>query len=234
MISVIIPTLNEAEHIRDLLGDLAPMREHGHEIILVDGGSSDATRELAANSVDLILQVAPGRARQMNAGAEQAVGDFLWFLHADCRVPHLAWEAVLASRRHWGRFDVQLSGQDIRLRLVERMMNLRSRVSGIATGDQGIFVRPTTFNSVGGFPDIPLMEDIALSKRLRKRAVPDCLKTGLITSSRRWENKGVLRTILLMWFLRFAYFIGVSPKRLAGIYYSKRRDNSTDGVEKQC
>lgn len=218
MISIIIPTLNEATRILPLLQDLTPLRQEGHEIILVDGGSTDATLALASPLVDLVIQTPPGRALQMNRGAEQAVGDMLWFLHADTRVPAEAGAKLLACRRGWGRFDIRLSGQNWRFRVIERMMNLRSRLTGIATGDQGIFIRLRLFNEIGGYPEIPLMEDIALSKRLRKRSVPDCLNVRLTTASRRWERQGIVRTILLMWWLRLAYFLGVNPQRLAKQY----------------
>ncbi len=234
-LSIIIPTLNEGEHIGALLADLAPLRAAGAELILVDGGSSDATLARAANGVDRILQAPRGRAAQMNAGVQAAAGELLWFLHADTRVPaeavsalQQAWArgacqtpgARRRSRRacFWGRFDVRLSGRHPLLRLVERGMNLRSRLSGIATGDQGLFVAREAFVAVGGFPPLALMEDIALSMALRRLARPVCLRERLLTSSRRWETRGVLRTILLMWRLRLAYALGADPEALARQY----------------
>ena len=220
-LSIVIPTLNEAEHIGALLSDLAPLRAAGHEVILVDGGSVDATRALAASGVDQVLESARGRAVQMNAGARVAGGEILWLLHADSRVPPGAAEALLAACEngaHWGRFDVRLSGRHPLLRVVERAMNARSCLTGIATGDQGIFVTRDAFAQVGGLPEIPLMEDIALSKRLRRLAQPACLRPPLTTSSRRWEARGVVRTILLMWRLRLAYALGADPARLARRY----------------
>ncbi|MEA3644277.1 MAG: TIGR04283 family arsenosugar biosynthesis glycosyltransferase [Lamprobacter sp.] len=224
-ISIIIPTLNEADVIGALLGDLAALRAAGHELILVDGGSRDATRTLAEPLVDRLLAAPRGRAAQMNAGAQAATGELLWFLHADSRVPAATAEALLAAARpverpvvRWGRCDVRLSGRHPLLRVIERAMNLRSCMSGIATGDQGLFVSRADFTAVGGFPDIPLMEDIALSRRLRRLARPLCLRTALITSSRRWESRGILRTVMLMWRLRLAYVLGADPARLAGLY----------------
>lgn len=221
-LSIIIPVLNEAERIAATLAPLQPLRAHGHEIIVVDGGSDDGTLESAQAFCDCRLNAPRGRARQMNAGAAAAQGDVLWFLHADT----VASAAAIAALRTaivqpdtlWGRFDVQLSGSQPLLRIVEQMMNLRSRWTGIATGDQGIFVRRDVFERLDGFPDIPLMEDIALSRRLKHTAAPVCLRARLVTSSRRWEQQGVVRTILLMWRLRFAYWLGVAPTRLAAHY----------------
>ena len=222
-VSIIIPTLNEAEHILDTLKDLEDLRRAGHEVIVVDGGSTDDTMKLVAAYADKLISSPKGRARQMNAGAEVANGELLWFLHADTRVPgevvKVLWQ-LSTSETEWGRFNVHLSGKALLLRLVEAMMNLRSCVTGIATGDQGIFVNTELFNTVGRYPDIPLMEDIALSKALKQVSRPVCLKQTLITSSRRWEEQGILRTIFLMWRLRFAYFLGASPEDLARRYYS--------------
>ncbi len=223
MISIIVPTLNEAAQIATTLQALQPLRAAGHEVIVVDGGSTDGTVVLARPLADAIFPSPRGRSRQMNAGAEQAGGDILLFLHADTRLPEDAVPAVLNGLAHtgkaWGRFDVRLSGRHPLLRVVERMMNLRSRLTGIATGDQAMFVRREAFQAVGGFPEIALMEDIACS-RLLKRAcgAPLCLATPVITSSRRWEENGILRTIVFMWRLRLAYFFGVSPERLAQQY----------------
>ncbi|MDV3240072.1 MAG: TIGR04283 family arsenosugar biosynthesis glycosyltransferase [Gammaproteobacteria bacterium] len=219
-ISVVIPALNEADGIAATLQRLRPLRARGHEVLVVDGGSTDPTAARAAGLCDRLLQAPRGRARQMNAGARAAHGDVLWFLHADTVVPADA-DALLLdalARCAWGRFDVRLSGTQPLLRVVESLMNLRSRITGIATGDQGLFVRREAFERVGGFPDIPLMEDIALSRTLRRHGPPACLRARLVTSSRRWERYGVLRTILLMWRLRFDYWRGVPPERLAARY----------------
>ncbi len=220
MISVVIPTLNEAAGIAQMLAPLQSLRQQGGELILVDGGSVDGTVELARPHVDSLLTSEPGRARQMAAGAEVAQGELLWFLHADTTVSVGTERLLLAAMRQgpWGRFDVRLSGEQPLLRVVEWMMNRRSCWSGVATGDQGIFLRRSLYQQVGGIPQVPLMEDIAFSKRLRAVAPPVCVDTTLTTSSRRWEQKGVVRTIVLMWWLRFAYWAGVSPQRLAGWY----------------
>lgn len=221
-ISVVVPTLNESAIIARSLADLAPLRALGHELILVDGGSTDATRDLASPLVDRVLETPRGRARQMSTGARMAAGDWLWFLHADTRAPPAALEALLAACRAptvWGRFDVRLSGPAPALRVIERAMNARSRLTGIATGDQGIFVTRAAYDAVGGFPQIPLMEDIALSRLLRRRHRPLCLRTPLISSSRRWEHRGIGRTVLLMWRLRLAHALGADPRRLVERYY---------------
>lgn len=221
-LSIIVPCLDEGAVIERLLAQLQSLRGEGHEVVVVDGGSRDATRERAAPWVDRLLVCAPGRARQMNLGAQAAQGDMLWFLHADTRLPEGAAQAVIEALQQpaavWGRFDVALSGVHPLLRMVEAMINLRSRLSGIATGDQGIFVRRQAFEAAGGFADIALMEDIALSRRLKRLARPRCLCQRLITSSRRWESRGILRTVLLMWWLRLAYALGASPAWLARRY----------------
>lgn len=220
-LSVIVPTLNEADVIGRTLVALAPMRSRGHEVIVVDGGSRDATLSAVRGFSDQVLSAPAGRARQMNAGAAAAAGDVLWFLHADTRPPADADECirdVVKSGAVWGRFDVQLAGRQRLLRLVERMMNLRSRITGIATGDQGLFVRRDVFEQLGGFPDIELMEDIVLSGSLKRLARPCCIPYAVVTSSRRWENHGILRTIVLMWRLRLAFALGADPAALARRY----------------
>jgi rSAM/selenodomain-associated transferase 2 len=206
--------LNEARGIRAALEALAPLRSRGHEVIVVDGGSSDRTPELAAGLCDRVLSAPRGRAPQMNAGARAASGDVLLFLHADTRLPPRA-EALIPNSSVWGRFDVQIEGRHPLLKVVAWGMNLRSRLTGIATGDQAIFVRRDAFP---GFPEIALMEDVALSKLLKRRAAPACLRARVVTSGRRWEARGVLRTIVLMWRLRLLYFLGASPERLARRY----------------
>lgn len=221
-VSVIVPALNEAGHIRQTLSDLAPVREQGHEVIVVDGGSTDATVSEAGDLADKIIEATRGRASQMNAGAGAARGELLWFLHADTRVPPQAAGALVSAIEAgalWGRFDVRLSGKQRLLRIVERSMNWRSCLTGIATGDQGIFVTRGAFQQVGRYPEIPLMEDIALSKALRRIARPACVGVRLVTSSRRWEEEGVLRTVVLMWRLRLAYATGTSPAQLVRRYY---------------
>ena len=223
MISIIIPTLNEAATITHTLTALQPMREHGHQVLLVDGGSVDNTIALAEPLVDRVLRSSAGRAPQMNAGAAVANGDLLWFVHADTLMPTdtdvLLQNALDKSAKEWGRFDIRLSGNALSLRIIERMMNWRSRLSGIATGDQGIFIYRDTFERIGGFSDMPLMEDIDISRRLKRASgMPLCLSHKLTTSSRRWEKHGVLPTIVLMWRLRLAYWLGASPTDLARQY----------------
>ena len=221
-ISVIIPALNEAASLPLTLAALQGLRQRGHEVILVDGGSSDDTVEVSRSLVDSVLPAARGRAVQMRAGADIARGDVFWFLHADTRAPEHADRLIGAALQdtgiQWGRFDVQLSEQRVSLRVVGNLMNTRSRLSGIATGDQGIFVRRTLYTAVGGFPQQPLMEDIALSRILRRHGRPAIIRQRLHSSPRRWEQHGVTRTILLMWGLRLAYFTGVAPDRLARFY----------------
>ncbi len=220
-VSIVVPTLDERAAIDALLDALEPARVAGHEVILVDGGSGDDTTQRARGRVDRLLQAPRGRASQMNRGAAAAGGDWLWFLHADSGLPNgvlPCLEAIAASRRDWGRFDVRLDDDRPGFRIIERGMNWRSRLTGIATGDQGLFVRRAMFEEVGGFPEIPLMEDIALSRRLRRYQAPECLRLRLITSARRWQRHGVLRTVLLMWGLRLAYFLGADPAWLARRY----------------
>lgn len=223
MISIIIPALDEAGTIQATLERLQIYRQRGHEVLLVDGGSRDETVALANPLVDRLVHSRAGRATQMNRGAREARGDLLWFLHADTLVgtemDNLFLSALDNSRQSWGRFDVRLSGGSPLLRLIGEAMNLRSRLSGIATGDQGIFVRRDTFERAGGFAPIPLMEDVELSRRLKHTVGrPLCLRQKLVTSSRRWESRGILRTILLMWRLRLAFFFGADPARLARHY----------------
>lgn len=220
-LSIIIPVLNELEHLPEVLERLAPLRERGAQLIVVDGGSTDGTAQLARDGVEWV-DSAPGRARQMNAGAARARGQVLLFLHADTRLPALADQqlaaALAAGQRIWGRFDVRIAGRPWMLRVVALMMNWRSRLTGIATGDQAIFVRRDSFEALGGFADQPLMEDIELCARLRRLSPPACLVGPVITSGRRWEERGVWSTIILMWRLRWAYWRGVPVSRIAAAY----------------
>lgn len=220
-ISVIVPVLDEAAVIESNLRSLQPVRAGGGELLLVDGGSRDDTVERARPWVDRVLSASAGRASQMNAGASAAGGDVLWFVHADTRVDSQApaeLRAAIGKGGEWGRFGVRLSGRRPMFRVIAALMNLRSCLSGIATGDQGLFVRRDVFAAVGGYPDIPLMEDIALSRVLRRRCRPCCLPVCLTTSSRRWEEGGTWRTIALMWRLRWAYWRGSDPATLASRY----------------
>jgi rSAM/selenodomain-associated transferase 2 len=221
-LSLIIPTLNEHAGIADTLARVQAMRARGCEVVVADGGSTDATAEIAAPLADGVVTSERGRARQQNAGAAAAAGDVLLFLHADTHLPEDADRLVLggleASGRGWGRFDVRLTGRHRLLRVIERMIGVRSRLSGIATGDQAIFTRREWFERAGGFPEIPLMEDVALSKALKRLGPPLCMRETVTTSSRRWEERGVLRTMLLMWRLRFAFWRGADPSELAERY----------------
>ncbi len=224
-LSIIVPVLNEASAIGQTLLALQPLREAGHEVIVVDGGSRDETLLLSKPYADKIIQSPRGRSHQMNAGSKGASGDVLLFLHGDTFLPSEAHRLIIDGMRgtgcQWGRFDVRLSGEHLLLRIIEFLMNWRSRLSGIATGDQAIFVRHKLFDEIGGYPEIDLMEDIALCKILKKYGRPLCLPQPVLTSSRRWEEKGFARTIFLMWFLRLAYFFHVNPNRLAKLYYPK-------------
>jgi glycosyltransferase involved in cell wall biosynthesis len=240
-LSIVVPTLDEADGIVATLSALAPLRQRGHQVIVVDGGSRDRTVALARDHADTVIEAARGRARQMNAGAAVASGDVLLFLHADTTLPpdadRLVAHALAAGsggrrgsqqgpglgvgRGHgdaWGRFDVRIDGRSPMLAVVAALMNLRSRGSGIATGDQAIFVRRDAFDAVGGFPDQPLMEDVELCRRLRRIGPPACLRARVSTSGRRWEARGVWRTILLMWWLRWRYWRGESADVLARQY----------------
>lgn len=227
-LSIILPVLDEAPNIGDALHALAPLRARGAEIIVVDGGSTDRTPELAEPIADRVITSARGRATQMNAGAALARGDVLMFLHADTRLPQdadrLVIDGLKMSGRAWGRFDVTIDGQHPLLPVVAAAMNLRSRLTGIATGDQTFFMRRTVFGQVRGFPDIPLMEDIAMSRRLKRVSRPLCLRARVHTSGRRWETRGVVRTMVLMWRLRLAYFRGADPQDLARRYGYTLRD----------
>jgi rSAM/selenodomain-associated transferase 2 len=220
-ISIIIPVLDEAARIVERLQALQVLRAQGVELIVADGGSVDGTAALAVPLADRVLAAPRGRAAQMNAGAAASRAPVLLFLHADTILPEAARRAVLAALgdgASWGRFDVAIDGRHPLLRVVEVMMNWRSRLTGIATGDQAIFVRREAFERVGAYADLPLMEDVALSAALKRLAPPACLRETVITSARRWETQGVLRTILLMWWLRAAYCLGADPARLARRY----------------
>lgn len=227
-LSVIVPALDEAAGIVEALTALAPLRARGVEVVVVDGGSRDATVELARPHADRVMEAPRGRSSQMNAGAAVARGDAFLFLHADTVLPHDADRLLLDGLRDrgwlWGRFDVQIEGRNPLLKMVAGFMNWRSLITGIATGDQAMFVTREAFDSVGGFPDIPLMEDVALSKRLKRVGRPLCLVARVVTSGRRFEQRGLLRTILLMGRLRLAYSLGAEPAALARRYGYVPRD----------
>jgi rSAM/selenodomain-associated transferase 2 len=222
MLSIIVPCLDESQGITEALSALAPLRARGAEVIVADGGSRDGTAERARPHADAVITAPRGRASQMNAGAACARGEILLFLHADTRLPDAADALVVdglkRTRRGWGRFDVAIAGRHPLLKVVAFLMNWRSRLTGITTGDHAIFVTRSLYTAAGGYPDIALMEDIELSKRLKRFGPPLCLKHRLTTSGRRWEERGVLRTILLMWRLRLAYWLGADPAKLAVRY----------------
>ena len=227
-LSVVMPVLDEAAGIANALAALAPLRAAGHEVIVADGGSTDGTPALAAAGADRVIAAPRGRARQMNAGAAAARGEVLLFLHADTRLPPGADRLVrqaLAGGAHWGRFDVRIvgdgGGDSTMFPVIAALMNLRSRLSGIATGDQAIFVRRPLFKQLGGYVEQPLMEDVELCRRLKAlpgAGAPACLRERVATSGRRWLSHGVWRTIVLMWRLRWRYWRGASPEQLARLY----------------
>lgn len=220
-VSIILPVLNEAGGIVQVLERLQAFRTQGAEIIVVDGGSTDGTPQLARPLVDCVTTAPRGRGRQMNAGAAGATGGILLFLHADTTLPPAALTAIaeaIGQGARWGRFDVRIEGSIRGLGMVAFMMNWRSRLTGIATGDQAIFVTREAFQQLGGYKEIPLMEDIAFSAAMRKAGPPACLKEKVSTSGRRWEKHGLLRTILLMWWLRLRFHLGASPIDLAREY----------------
>ena len=220
-ISIVMPVLDEAAGIEAALAALNPFRARGAEVIVADGGSKDGTADLARPFADRILAAPRGRGSQMNAGAAVASGDILLFLHADTRLPNnadlLIREGLGNLRRVWGRFDVHIEGGGL-LELISLAMNWRSRLTGIATGDQAIFVTRAAFETAEGFPAIALMEDVALSARLKRLGKPLALHARVTTSSRRWRKHGTLRTMLLMWQLRLRFFLGADPAKLARAY----------------
>jgi rSAM/selenodomain-associated transferase 2 len=222
VVSIIVPAINEAGQIVATLQPLQPLRAAGHEVIVVDGGSTDGTAALAVPLADRVLRSERGRARQMNSGAAAARGQILLFLHADTYLPagadRLILDGLARTGKGWGRFDVRLSGRHPLLVITGPLFSMRSRITGAATGDQAIFVRRDWFEDAGGFPAIPLMEDLALSLALKRRGRPLCMWQRVVTSSRRWEANGIVRTILLMWRLRLAFYLGADPHDLARQY----------------
>ena len=237
-LSIVIPLLNEADNLPKLMGHLAHLNPAPYQVILVDGGSTDNSvaiaKELIESLIDSspsvisgqvidwqIIESAAGRALQMNAGAELAMGDVLLCLHADTQLPNHAIADITSAVRQaaWGRFDVRLDSSAWMLKVVSQMINWRSRLSGIATGDQAIFIKKPLFKQLGGYPQQPLMEDIELCKRLKAIGKPACLRSKVITSARRWQQYGTWRTIGLMWHLRFDYWRGVSADNIKQRYY---------------
>ena len=223
-LTIVVPVLNEAAIIVAALQALAPLRARGAEIIVADGGSRDGTAQLAKPFADRIITVRRGRGVAMNAGAALGTGDALLFLHADTALPDGTDRLIDTALAHraWGRFDLRIAGRHPLLAVIARMINWRSRLTGIATGDQAIFITRGAFQKVGGFADLPLMEDIAISRRLKRLCRPFCIATPAVTSGRRWEHNGVVHTILLMWRLRLSYYLGVEPALLAELYDAPR------------
>lgn len=221
-LAIIVPVLNEATVLPALLERLMPLRCARTEVVVVDGGSTDDSVALARQQGFRVIPAPTGRARQMNAGAAASSAKALLFLHADTALPATADRIVLAALRsgpgRWGRFDVRITGRSPMLRVIAFMMNLRSALTGIATGDQGLFMTREAFDAVGGFPDQALMEDVEISRRLRRRSPPIRIRTPALTSGRRWETRGVWRTMVLMWRLRWAYWRGVPAEQLARRY----------------
>ncbi|MGK0373887.1 MAG: rSAM/selenodomain-associated transferase 2 [Arenicella sp.] len=218
-VTIIVPLLNEQAVVPSLIQQLAGL--DAEQIIIVDGGSVDRTRELVEAAGYTVIQSPAGRARQMNAGAQQATQTMLLFLHADTRLPR-NYKLELARADVWGRFDVQFSSSLRIMNMVAFFINLRSRISGVATGDQAIFIDRDAFHAIGGFPDFPIMEDVALCKRLRYMHRPFSSRARVVTSARRWEQNGVASTIVKMWWYRLAYFFGVSPLKLKQGYRDVR------------
>jgi rSAM/selenodomain-associated transferase 2 len=229
-ISIIIPVLNDASSLGQLLAQLQSYRQDGHEVVVVDGGSRDGSMTVARKLSDRVLISGTGRSRQMNLGADNASHDILLFLHADAILPPEGLHRIpqlLADPKHaWGRFDVYLDQPGLIYGLIAWMMNRRSRLTGVATGDQGIFVHRDLFHRIGGYRDISLMEDVAISKDLLNFSRPLCLQEKLGVSARRWHKHGVLKTIAFMWYLRLGYFLGRSPEKLAKLYYPAASDES--------
>lgn len=220
--SIVVPLLNEREQLPELITQLKELKAFSScEIILVDGGSTDGSVEIANAEGLQVISSPCGRATQMNIGANFACGNWLLFLHADTRLPQGALNAIasaVAQGAEWGRFNIRIDGGNFWFPLISTMINWRSRLSGIATGDQAIFVRRTLFEQLGGFARQPLMEDVELSRQLLKTTRPHCLQQKVTTSGRRWQKFGVLRTVLLMWRLRFDYWRGVPVESLARRY----------------
>ncbi|PCJ18099.1 MAG: glycosyl transferase [SAR86 cluster bacterium] len=225
-ISFILPVLNESELIVEQLKLLQLYRQRGHEVLVIDGGSMDNTVKLATALADAVHVSTPGRAVQMNCGAEKASGDVLLFLHIDTTLPNKADQLILKALEPdscaWGWFSICLSNPRLPYRIISMMMNLRSRISSVCTGDQALFVRRELFDAIGGFPVLPIMEDVAISKELRSVVPPSRISNSAVTSSRRWEKKGLVKTVLLMWQLRLLYFLGVSTTKLVAMYYPGR------------
>ena len=224
---IVVPVLNEGAALAEHLHALESLRRNGAFLVVADGGSTDGSVDIAQRLADRTVSALRGRASRMNAGAAARPARVLLFLHADTRLPEDAHRLILQTVEHgrvWGRFDVRLDSARPVLRIVAALMNLRSRLTGIATGDQAMFVTRAAFEAVGGFPALPLREDIEMSRRLKRLGRPACLRQRVTTSARRWQQGGVCRTVWLMWRLRAGYFFGADPARLARRYGNARRD----------
>jgi len=220
-LSIIIPVFNESVQIIQCLTALQSLREQGHEIIVVDGGSYDDTLSLASPLSDILIKSKKSRAIQMNAGAAKATGECFLFLHVDTFLPANVAELFFQidnCKNLWGRFDIKLSGDNFLFRVIEKCMNVRSRLTGIMTGDQVLFISRELFSEAGGFPEIALMEDITISKKLLELAKPVCFREKVVSSSRRWEKNGIIKTIFKMWLLRLLYFFDFDTNKLARMY----------------
>ena len=237
-VSIIIPVLNEAGNLAHLFTNINKLNPKPQQVILVDGGSTDDSIDIIRIFINELMpdnnrkidwqmtESKSGRALQMNTGAALATAEILLFLHADTQLPIDAIESIseATKRAEWGRFDVQIDSRQLMLKLVSQMINWRSKLSGIATGDQAIFISQSLFEQIGGYPNQALMEDVELcnqlkSTQLKDIAKPACLKNKVITSARRWQQHGTWRTILLMWHLRFDYWRGVSADNIKQRYY---------------
>lgn len=219
-LSIVIPTLNEQENLQQMALHLQSIAS-AVEFVVADGGSSDSSREVASGFADQITSSQPGRAIQMNKGASQASGDYVLFLHADTRLPDNFLELFkhwCSTEPDWGFFPIKLDGDHWLLRVIERGISSRSRITGCASGDQAVCIKRSCFESVGGYPELPLMEDVALSNLLSRQCRPKIFPSFVTTSSRRWERHGIVKTVLLMWKIRLSYYLGVSPVTLASWY----------------
>lgn len=223
LISIIIPVLNEADCLDQTLTNLFSRQcvRHRCEIIVSDGGSADGSLDIVRRHPCKVVHGGAGRARQMNSAAGIAQGRILLFLHADSSLPE-NFADLIGENACWGFFRLRLSGNSLAYRFIETAINLRTRISRVAGGDQGLFFERRFFESLGGYPRIPLMEDIAISKQARRLSPPQFIEPAIISSSRRWQQQGIARTVLLMWSLRLAYWLGVDPERLHRIYYPQR------------
>jgi len=223
-ISVVIPVLDEEKTIAATLGTLPSLKSD--DLLIVDGGSTDDTTTICERLGVRVISCERSRARQMNAGAHRVNGDVLLFLHADTRLPPSAFDDIRAALKDprcvGGRFDIELAGDQWLLKIIGKMISLRSRLTKVATGDQALFIRRVVFDAIGGYPDVPLMEDLALSRAMKRLGKIACLKSRVITSGRRWEAEGVWRTIFKMWMLKSLYLLGVSPVRLKRYYADSR------------